>query len=294
MMEIRAKKRFGQHWLKDEQILNHIVAAADVSGSDRILEIGPGTGLLTRRLVPYAERVVAVEVDRNLCKKLRAEFQSSHHFFLVEGDYLNLNLVEQFAVQCSSENTGSHPGETKNLSDWLPLNKVVANIPYYITGPILENLLGTISQPNPQPFESIVLLVQKEVGDRLCATAGTKAFGALSVRVQYLAECEIVCLVPAKSFSPPPKIDSAVVRLKPRSFDPVAANPKRLETLVKIGFATKRKMLRNNLKSLIERDRLTQILETLGINPQARPEDLSVGQWVTLSQYVDELFTSNS
>ncbi|MEB3230297.1 MAG: rRNA adenine dimethyltransferase family protein, partial [Leptolyngbyaceae bacterium] len=212
------------------------------------------------------------------------------HFFLIEGDYLNLNLVEQFSTQCVNLNT--HHAD--NLPAWQPLNKVVANIPYYITGPILENLLGTISQPNPLPFDSIVLLVQKEVGDRLCATAGTRAFGALSVRVQYLAACEMVCLVPAKAFSPPPKIDSAVVRLKPRLFDPIAPNPKRLETLVKVGFATKRKMLRNNLKSLVERDRLSQILDTLAINPQARPEDLNVAQWVALSQKIDECLTASS
>ena len=274
-MAPRAKKRFGQHWLKDEQILNHIVASADVSEGDRILEIGPGTGLLTRRLVPYAERVVAVEIDRKLCQKLRHEFEAAEHFYLIEGDYLDLNLSEQFAAQCSNR--------LANTPEWHPLNKVVANIPYYITGPILENLLGRISQPNPSPFDSITLLVQKEVGDRICAKPGTKAFGALSVRVQYLANCEIVCPVPATAFSPPPKIDSAVVKLMPRPLEMPAADPKRLETLVKVGFATKRKMLRNNLKSLVDRDRLTAILEELGINPQVRPEELGVEQWVALS-----------
>lgn len=285
-MATRAKKRFGQHWLKDEQILNHIVASADVSEGDRILEIGPGTGLLTRRMVPYAERVLAVEIDHRLCGKLRDEFRSSERFYLIEGDYLDLNLPEQFAVQC--ENQGAAQGSSQETPgpEWMPLNKVVANIPYYITGPILENLLGRISQPNPQPFESITLLVQKEVGDRLCAVPGTKAFGALSVRVQYLADCEIVCPVPANSFSPPPKIDSAVVKIMPRTIDVPATDPKRLETLVKVGFATKRKMLRNNLKSLIDRDRLTTILEELGINPQARPEELGVAQWVALSHRV--------
>lgn len=278
MASPRAKKRFGQHWLKDEQILNHIVASADVSEGDRILEIGPGTGLLTRRMVPYAERVLAVEIDRKLCQKLSSEFQSAPNFYLIEGDYLNLNLSEQFSAQCA--------GEAQAALEWLPLNKVVANIPYYITGPILENLLGRISQPNPQPFDSITLLVQKEVGDRICAKPGTKAFGALSVRVQYLADCEIVCPVPAKAFSPPPKIDSAVVKLMPRPLETPAENPKRLETLVKVGFATKRKMLRNNLKSLVDRDRLTSILEELGVNPQARPEELGVEQWVALSQKV--------
>ncbi len=289
-MNTRAKKRFGQHWLKDEQILNHIVSAADVSACDRILEIGPGTGLLTRRLLPYAERVVAVEIDQNLCGKLRVDFQSSKNFFLIQGDYLNLDLVTEFTKQCQQQGSTQTDGEP----DWLSLNKVVANIPYYITGPILEHLLGTISQPNPHPFDSITLLVQKEVGDRICARPGTKAFGALSVRVQYLAECEMVCPVPAKAFSPPPKIDSAVVCLKPRVFTPTASNPKRLETLVKVGFATKRKMLRNNLKSLVERDRLTQLLETLGININARPEELSVVQWINLSKEIDEILTTNS
>ncbi|NET50367.1 MAG: 16S rRNA (adenine(1518)-N(6)/adenine(1519)-N(6))-dimethyltransferase RsmA, partial [Merismopedia sp. SIO2A8] len=289
-MAVRAKKRFGQHWLRDEQILNHIVAAAAVSEGDRILEIGPGTGLLTRRLVPYAKQVIAVEIDRNLCRKLRDEFKGCSHFHLIEGDYLSLDLEQAFAAQCADPigplgQTASpvQPMPSSVLPEWTPPNKVVANIPYYITGPILENLLGRISQPNPHPFESIVLLVQKEVGDRICATAGTKAFGALSVRVQYLADCELVCPVPAKAFSPPPKIDSAVVKLKPRPFVPPAHHPKRLETLVKVGFATKRKMLRNNLKSLVDRDRLTTLLETLGINPQARPEELDVQQWVALS-----------
>jgi len=277
-MAPRAKKRFGQHWLKDEQILNHIVAAAAVSPTDTVLEIGPGTGLLTRRLVPYTSRLVAVEIDRELCRRLRQEFQGADHFYLVEGDYLSLDLPQEFVSQCIDKNS--------QAPAWQPPNKVVANIPYYITGPILENLLGRISQPNPNPFESIVLLVQKEVGDRVCAQPGTRAFGALSVRVQYLADCEIVCPVPAKAFSPPPKIDSAVVKLMPRPLATPAEDPKRLETLVKVGFATKRKMLRNNLKSLVDRDRLTTILEELGVNPQARPEELGIEQWVALSGLV--------
>jgi 16S rRNA (adenine1518-N6/adenine1519-N6)-dimethyltransferase len=125
--------------------------------------------------------------------------------------------------------------------------------------------------------------VQKEVAERLYAKSGTKAFGALSVRVQYLAECELICSVPAPAFYPPPKVDSAVVRLRPRLTAPPAADPKRLETLVKLGFAAKRKMLRNNLKSVVESDRLTQLLEQLNINPQARAEDLGVSEWVELS-----------
>ncbi len=264
---VHPRKRFGQHWLRSEAILRQIVAAAKISPGDRLLEIGPGTGRLTRKLVAWADALVAVEVDRDLCQLLRREFQDHANFLLVEGDILTLDL--SVALQ-------DHP-------NWQQPNKVVANIPYYITGSILERLLGQIQAPNPNPFESIVLLMQREVAERLCATPGSKAFGALSVRVQYLAQCEWICDVPARAFKPPPKVDSAVVRLMPYSFTPIAHDPTHLATLVKLGFASKRKMLRNNLKSVVERDRLTHFLEELEVNPQSRPEDLSVEQWVLLS-----------
>jgi len=165
-------------------------------------------------------------------------------------------------------------------------NKVVANIPYNITGPILQKLLGTISVPAAKPFDSIVLLVQKEVAQRLYAKPGSTAFGALSVRVQYLAECELICDVPSKDFFPPPKVDSAVVRLLPRQIETAAVNPRYLENLVKLGFGSKRKMLRNNLKGAVDLDKLVQLLEELQINPQSRAEDLSVEQWVNLSNNI--------
>jgi 16S rRNA (adenine1518-N6/adenine1519-N6)-dimethyltransferase len=165
-------------------------------------------------------------------------------------------------------------------------NKVVANIPYNITGLIIEKLLGRISNPNPEPYESIVLLIQKEVAERLVSKPGHRACGALTIRVQYLAECEYICTVPAKAFHPAPKVDSAVVRLTPRKLEKIADDPKWLETLVKLGFAAKRKMLRNNLQSVVERDRLNEIMAQLGMNPQDRAEDLSVQQWVALSNEI--------
>lgn len=266
-MNPKARKQFAQHWLRSEKALNKIVAAAELQKSDRLLEIGPGTGILTRKLLPEVESVVAVEIDRDLCELLVKKLGQLDNFLLLQGDFLTLDLNPQLTSFPKFQNP----------------NKVVANIPYNITGPILEQLLGTISQPVLPPFDLIVLLVQKEVAQRLCAQAGSKVFGALSVRVQYLATCELVCDVPAKAFSPPPKVDSAVVRLRPRRIDPSASNPQQLETLVKLGFASKRKMLRNNLKSIIESDRLTHLLEQLDINPQARAEDLSVSEWVTLT-----------
>jgi len=266
-MNPRARKQFGQHWLRSDKALNAIVAAANLQKSDRLLEIGPGTGILTRRLLPEVESVVAVEIDRDLCELLVKKLGSVDNFLLLQGDFLSLDLETQLA----------------SFPNFQQPNKVVANIPYNITGPILEQLLGKIAQPRIPAFDLIVLLVQKEVAQRLYAKPSSRAFGALSVRVQYLAECELICDVPAKAFSPPPKVDSAVVRLRPRIVEPPVSEPKRLEQLLKLGFASKRKMLRNNLKSVVEIDHLSHLLEQLEVNPQARAENLSVAQWVALS-----------
>ncbi|MGK7876207.1 MAG: 16S rRNA (adenine(1518)-N(6)/adenine(1519)-N(6))-dimethyltransferase RsmA [Xenococcaceae cyanobacterium] len=261
------RKRLGQHWLRSETALNKIIEAAQLLKSDRILEIGPGTGILTRRLLPEVQSVVAVEIDRYLCKRLVKSLGKRENFLLLQGDILALDLDAHLVTFPAFQNP----------------NKVVANIPYNITGPILKKLLGTIAQPPETAYELIVLLVQKEIAHRLSAKPGTKAFGALSVRVQYLATCEFICDVPSIAFYPPPKVDSAVVRLRPGTVQTAAHNPGHLETLVKLGFSSRRKMLRNNLKGIIESDRLTQLLEQLNINPQSRAEALSVQEWVMLS-----------
>ncbi|NER34689.1 MAG: 16S rRNA (adenine(1518)-N(6)/adenine(1519)-N(6))-dimethyltransferase RsmA [Oscillatoria sp. SIO1A7] len=274
---MRTKKRFAQHWLSNDKIIADIIEAAELShdslqseaiANSRVLEIGPGTGILTRQLLPKAQSVVAVEIDRDLCKKLVKKLGQIENFLLLQGDILSLDLDSLLA---------------RAPAIFQQPNKVVANIPYNITGPILEKLLGKISMPAAVPYDLIVLMVQKEVGDRLYASPGSRAFGALSVRVQYLASCELICDVPANCFYPKPKVDSAVVRLRPRPIERPADDPRKLEQLVKLGFSSKRKMLHNNLKGLKERDRLTQILEQLDINPQARAEDLGVAQWVALS-----------
>lgn len=263
----RPRKRFGQHWLRSEAILAKIVGAAELEAGDRVLEIGPGTGLLTRRLLPLAEQILAVEVDYDLCRKLEMQFAQADNFLLLQGDFLELDLAAELE---------QHPVFEKP-------NKVVANIPYYITGPILERLLGTIANPNLTPFDAIVLLVQKEIADRLCASPGSKVVGGLTVKVQYLADCEIICAVPPKAFQPPPKVSSAVIRLRPRPFPVQAASPQLLQQLIKLGFSSKRKMLRNNLAPLIERSPLLELFAALNISDQARAEDLSVTNWVSLS-----------
>jgi 16S rRNA (adenine1518-N6/adenine1519-N6)-dimethyltransferase len=270
----KTRKQFGQHWLKSEKALSKIVAAAQLEPTDRVLEIGPGTGILTRQLLPLAAAVVAVEIDRDLCALLAQKLGKIENFLLLQADFLDVNLEQLLA----------------SAPRFQQPNKVVANIPYNITGPILEKLLGTIAAPNPQPFTAIVLLVQKEVALRLCANPNSTHFGALSVRVQYLANCDFICDVPAKAFQPPPKVDSAVICLRPRPVVNPPQSPRHLEMIIKLGFASKRKMLRNNLKSLVEIDVLTAILEQLEINPQARAEDLSVPDWIGLS---DRLLEQN-
>lgn len=268
--KLRPNKRFGQHWLRSETALEQIVTAAQLTSSDRILEIGPGTGILTRRLLPKVESLVAVEIDRNLCQKLAKTLGKQANFLLLQGDFLKLNLAELL----------------QPFPQFQQPDKVVANIPYNITGPILEKLLGKISQPATTAYQSIVLLVQQEVGERLTASPGTKAYGALSLRVQYLASCELIYHVPAKAFSPPPKVDSVVVRLYPKKISKPADNPRLLDSLIKLGFANRRKMLRNNLSSVITPDELTQLLEQLNLNSQSRAENLSLEEWIKLSNLI--------
>jgi 16S rRNA (adenine1518-N6/adenine1519-N6)-dimethyltransferase len=258
-------KRFGQHWLRCEQTLDTIVRTAQLSPSDVVLEIGAGTGNLTAKLLPLVKGLVVVEIDRQLCAKLRRKFAGVEHLHLIEGDILRTDLTDSSALP------------------YLP-HKVVANIPYNITGLILEKLLGTIACPTRQ-WQTIVLLVQKEVGDRLTAKPQDKhkAYGALSVRAQYLAECEYICEVPPRAFYPPPQVTSAVVRLTPRPPLHPACDPRWFQQLLSLGFSNRRKMLYNNLDCVIERSHLSQILQSLGINPQARAEELSVAQWVALA-----------
>lgn len=267
----RPRKQFGQHWLRDETVLDQIILAGELKQSDRILEIGPGTGALTSRLLSKVSALVSVEIDRDLCKKLVHKYGEFDNFLLAQDDFLKLNL----------------PGLLAQFPKFQNPNKVLANIPYNITGPIIEKLLGKIATPPSQSYESIVLLVQKEVGERLVATPGTKAFGALSIRVQYLASCELICDVPARAFYPPPKVDSVVIKLCPRPIPNPADNPRRLETLIKLGFANRRKMLRNNLKSIIDPQDLNNLLEKLGFNPQCRAEDLTLENWILLSNHLN-------
>ena len=256
----RARKRFGQHWLTDAKVLDAIVRAAELSALDRVLEVGPGRGALTGALLASAaQTVTAVELDRDLIEGLRQRFGQDPRFALLSGDVLQLELP--------------------------PATKVVANIPYNITGPLLERLVGRLDRPVTQPYERLVLLVQREVGERIRARAGSSSYSALSVRMQLLGEAALVCPVPPRCFDPPPKVDSEVICIDPlppqRRLDPELART--VESLLKRCFAARRKMVRNTLAGLLPSQQLEQLTAAAGISLQQRPQEIAPAAWVALA-----------
>jgi 16S rRNA (adenine1518-N6/adenine1519-N6)-dimethyltransferase len=267
----RPRKRFGQHWLSDPQILGRIVAAADLRGGERVLEVGPGRGALTERLLASpAAAVLAVELDRDLIAGLSERFGADPRFRLIPGDVLRVPLVA----------VGEAPADT-----------VVANIPYNITGPLLERLVGRLDRPVTPPYRRLVLLVQREVGERICAHAGESAFSALSVRLQLLASCRRVCAVPPGCFSPPPRVHSEVIALDP--FPPERRLPPELartvESLLRRAFASRRKMLRNTLAGVLPPPSLTTVAAQVGLDLSLRPQDLEPEGWVALAEGLNRL-----
>jgi 16S rRNA (adenine1518-N6/adenine1519-N6)-dimethyltransferase len=256
----RARKRFGQHWLTDAKVLDAIVRAAELSALDRVLEVGPGRGALTGALLASAaQAVTAVELDRDLIEGLRQRFGQDPRFALLSGDVLQLELP--------------------------PATKVVANIPYNITGPLLERLVGRLDRPVTQPYERLVLLVQREVGERIRARAGSSSYSALSVRMQLLGEAALVCPVPPRCFDPPPKVDSEVICVDPlppqRRLEPELART--VESLLKRCFAARRKMVRNTLAGLLPSQQLEQLTAAAGISLQQRPQEIAPAAWVALA-----------
>ena len=261
-----ARKRFGQHWLRDERILDRILEAAELAPGDRVLEVGPGRGALTDRLLNSPAALVhAVELDRDLVAGLKERFSSRQQFSLCEGDVLEVPLT---------------------LPDGFPASKVVANIPYNITGPLLDRLIGRLDRPVDPPYQRLVLLLQKEVAERIRARPGHTSFSALSVRLQLLARCESVCPVPPRCFQPPPRVQSEVIRLDPL---PAEQRPdpelcRSVERLLKQAFLARRKMLRNTLSAVRPPQELKQLALDAGIDLQQRPQDVDPQNWVALAR----------
>ena len=245
------KKSLGQHWLKDPEILADIAEAAELTGDDVVLEIGPGLGTLTSRLLARANSVTAVEFDTDLARKLPGQFPGKK-LAVVNQDILQFDLNQ------------------------LPKSyKVVANVPYYITSKIVEKLMTAENKPS-----IAVLLVQKEVAERIAAEAGNMS--VLSVSVQIFAEAELDIEVPRQFFTPPPKVDSQVVVLRIRDNPLITSEDQRdFFRIVKAGFSAKRKKLRSSLSGGLGIDKSVaeELLKNAGISPDARAEDLAITDW---------------
>lgn len=258
------KKKYGQNFLTDETILENIVANAEIEPNDFVIEIGPGLGNLTKRLCEKAGYVAVIEIDKQMVEILKKEYSYIHNLEIIEADILKIDLKELVAK-----------AEGKKV-------KVVANLPYYITTPILMKLL------EEEPGISLIeIMVQKEVADRICAKPTGREFGAITVAVNYYAEPRYMETVPSNAFLPPPAVDSAVIRLdileKPR----VQVDKKLFFEIVKASFAMKRKTLLNSLGSAgihgINKEKLAKILDDLEIDLNCRAERLSLENFAAIT-----------
>lgn len=269
---IPVRKRFGQNFLLNENVINQIVEKADISSEDFVLEIGPGHGVLTRKLVETAGKVTAVEIDRDLFASLKNKFSDVRNLELINQDILDLEL------------------EKIDYDDFLPENrKVIGNIPYYITTPIIMKFINEkslkkygICKTN-MFFSEIIIMLQKEVGLRLLAKPGTKDYGSLSVIVQYACEVKPLLNVSSGNFFPRPKVDSMVVSLKLKNNDDfIINNHEMLWRIVHSVFVSRRKTLRNSLKLCDFHDEdLNKIQNNFDLT--IRGETLSLEEFVKLT-----------
>lgn len=251
------KRYLGQNFLFDPSILKRIIQVAQLDREDLIVEIGPGPGRLTRMLAEKVKKVIAIELDKKLYEKLKAELAG----------YSNVELIHGNALEYSYEN--------------LPEFKVVANIPYYITTPIIFRLLDT-----KENVKSMTLTVQKEVAERIVATPGGKDYGVLSIMVQYYAKPNLKFIIPKETFRPVPKVDSAVIHIKILEKPSVYVVDKELfSRIVKTAFSQRRKMISNSLKSI--RQDVKEWLSEAGIDPDRRPETLSIEEFAKLANKFD-------
>jgi len=261
------KKSLGQNFLIDQNILGKIVEAAGLDSSRGALEIGPGIGALTEKLAQQAGAVTAVEIDQRLIPILQEVLEPYPHVRIHHGDVLKTDLAALFR------------------EDFADVSKVsvVANLPYYVTTPILMKLLE-----ERLPLENIVVMIQKEVAERMAASPGTKDYGSLSIAVQYYSVPELVCIVPKTVFIPQPNVESAVIRLAVREQPAVQVDDEKFFfQVVHASFAQRRKTIANNLKTRFfakeGREQLESLLREAGIEPTRRGETLSLQEFATLS-----------
>lgn len=260
------QKKFGQNFLVDSSILDRIIESAQITKEDCVLEIGPGIGTMTQRLAEEAGAVVAVEIDRNLLPVLADTLSAYENVTVINADILKLDLN-----RIVEEHNSGRP------------IKVVANLPYYITTPIIMALFE-----KKVPLHSVTIMVQKEVADRMRVGPGTKDYGALSLAVQYYAKPEIVTKVPAGCFMPKPNVDSAVIRLTRYEKPPVEVEDEAwLFAVIRASFNQRRKTLANGLANAgypgISRRQVEEVLAAMGLAATVRGETLTLEQFAELS-----------
>ena len=248
---LKAKKRFGQNFLINEKVVQAIAQAAQIGPGDLVLEIGPGIGTLTQALAETGAQVKSVEIDQSLLPVLAKTLEGYTNVEIIPGDVLKVDLGE--------------------ITQHEPFT-VAANLPYYITTPIIFALLE-----QQLPLKRLVVMVQKEVAERMTAGPGTKDYGPLSLALQYYSEPRLALSVPARDFMPAPKVDSMVVVCEKREQPPVDADPKLFFQVVWAAFSQRRKMLSNCLKSLgLSSDQVKTLMERAGIDGKRRGESLSM------------------
>lgn len=260
------QKKFGQNFLIDSSILDKIIESADITSQDCVLEIGPGIGTMTQRLAEEAGEVVAVEIDRNLIPILRDTLSDYNNVTVINEDILKMDINRMV-----EERNGGKP------------IKVVANLPYYITTPIIMALFE-----KHVPLHSVTIMVQKEVADRMRVGPGTKDYGALSLAVQYYAKPEIITRVPAACFMPRPNVDSTVIRLTRYEKPPVEVKDEdRLFAIIRASFNQRRKTLANGLANAgglgISRAQVEEVLVQMGLPVTTRGETLTLERFAELS-----------
>ncbi len=279
---LRPRKGLGQNFLIDSIHLDKIVTVAELAERDLVLEIGPGPGTLTTRLAAAAGQVVAVEVDPNMVNLLRTEYSQLPNLTILEADILQTDLDTLLPDQPTPSNEAVQPPKHRTIqpTNQPPTYKVVANLPYYITSAVLRHLLESPARP-----ERIVVTVQKEVAQRIVAEPGQMSL--LAVSVQFYGEPKLVHRIPAGAFYPPPKVDSAVVRIDTFPEPPIkVSNVSLFFRLVKAGFGQKRKQLKNSLAAGLHKPvaDVVAALEEAKIDPTRRAETLSLADWGRLAE----------